>query len=523
MKRGSDGGSSPLYKFRFMADTDSSQDELDWNWNSQHTISTQSQPMELPASTQSSYSTYSFPDISIPASPPKFSSSRSSDESFESETEADKEISDWQNDISPESFIEESPNTGVDADPNTTLDALINTVGTAKAASAILDNEDLMEEIKKLVFSRAHSSMKESLKKSKLGEKKRDRHYLLSLTPRLLCEEFRDLSKHAFDLLVRGLLGLSNPEEIFDSHHLLNTVSLVYSTVAKTINRQATGYALLLTTAARDGGLREDSIQVFSACLVHPRTSQKFDKSVLSVGWDTNLVDSLQEERSHFEEQKKAEAKIEELLKEHSTNEAVDVAKDNLERLLDTAPPQLQMVWDNLNLRSNHRFHRLGDSYSDSNLDWMASMWIKDRICANHMMHDGVALKSPENLSIKDFVTSEKERDYIFIALVYFFSSRLVERHPILFNSIAKYIKESRPHQFQEAMNKKSEEFTGNLFTLSENSTEDLIKMMQEVQLNVHTYKDDLGHEYCHERKIVSGDNKTEKNMHYGILRLTMQ
>ena len=109
------------------------------------------------------------------------------------------------------------------------------------------------------------------------------------------------------------------------------------------------------------------------------------------------------------------------------------------------------------------------------------------------------------------------------MALVSFFSSRLVERHPNLFKSITNHIKESRPHQFQEAMNKKSEEFTGNLFTLSENSTEDLIKMMQEVQLNVHTYKDDRGQECCHERKIVSGDNKTEKNMHYAILRLTMQ
>ena len=42
--------------------------------------------------------------------------------------------------------------------------------------------------------------------------------------------------------------------------------------------------------------------------------------------------------------------------------------------------------------------------------------------------------------------------------------------------------------------------------------------MMAEVQLNVHTFVDNEGGDHCHEKKIVSGDNKTEKNMHYGIL-----
>ena len=45
--------------------------------------------------------------------------------------------------------------------------------------------------------------------------------------------------------------------------------------------------------------------------------------------------------------------------------------------------------------------------------------------------------------------------------------------------------------------------------------------MIIEVQLNVHTFVDNEGGDHCHEKKIVSGDNKTEKNMHYGILRLT--
>ena len=47
--------------------------------------------------------------------------------------------------------------------------------------------------------------------------------------------------------------------------------------------------------------------------------------------------------------------------------------------------------------------------------------------------------------------------------------------------------------------------------------------MMSDIQINVHTYTDGQGHEHCYEKKIVSGDNKTEKNMHYGILRIPMQ
>ena len=43
--------------------------------------------------------------------------------------------------------------------------------------------------------------------------------------------------------------------------------------------------------------------------------------------------------------------------------------------------------------------------------------------------------------------------------------------------------------------------------------------MMSEVQESVHTYVDEEGKTHCYERKIVSGDNKTEKNMHHGILR----
>ena len=402
------------------------------------------------------------------------------------------------------------------------LNNFVTSVGRTKAAKTILENEEIKSELAKLIFSEAHKSLKTSLKRSQLTTNKQDRKYLLSLTPRGLCEEFREIANPAFLLLVRGLLGVSEPEDIFESQYLLNVSSLIYSTVSKTINNKASGYALLLTTAARDGGLREDSLRLFSSILVHPRTSQKYDKSVLSAGWNTKMVECLKKEKDHFDEQLKAAANIEKLLHDDASAEAIAAAKDNLENLLDTAPAQTQLVWDNLNLRMKHRFERSGDDYSKSNLDWMGSLWVKDRINANHMDHrEGVALKDAENLSIKDFLPSENEKDYIFMALVNYFSYRLVQRHPSLFHSIAGCIKQSRPHQFQDAMDEKSEEYTGNLFTKSESRTEDLITMMAEVQLNVHTFVDKKGDEHCHEKKIVSGDNKTEKNMHYGILRLT--
>ena len=45
---------------------------------------------------------------------------------------------------------------------------------------------------------------------------------------------------------------------------------------------------------------------------------------------------------------------------------------------------------------------------------------------------------------------SDKEKDYIFIALIHYYSSRLVDRHLILFKSIVKSIKPNRPHIYSE-------------------------------------------------------------------------
>ena len=149
----------------------------------------------------------------------------------------------------------------------------------------------------------------------------------------------------------------------------------------------------------------------------------------------------------------------------------------------------------------------------------MASLWIKDRIDVSHLEYkEGSNVKDIDELRVEDFVPSQAELNYVFGSLVAYCSSRLVYRHPNAFKSLNSSVRRFKPHQYQQEMCEKSTEFTGNLFTKSESKIEDLLHMMSEIQLNVHTY-DDEGTARCHERKIVSGDNKTEKNMHHGILR----
>ena len=299
-------------------------------------------------------------------------------------------------DVSDE--LEPSPLPTCESTEQRLLSALndhIEAVGVSAAVSTLLENIDVKEEVSKAIFTASHKSLKSAIKsnKSKLTATKSDRNYLLTLTPKSLCEEFANNSKAAFDLVIQGLFGISSHKIIFESQYLLNCLTFIYSIVARVVNRNATGYALLLTTTARDGGLREDSLNLFS-CMVHPRTSQKYDKETLSQGWDMKLQESLKIEEDHFAAQKEVEIKIERLYQQEATFEAIAAAKAELETLKDTTPPQLQGVWDNLNLRTKHRFERVGDSYADSNLDWMASLWVKDRISANHMEHrPGVPLK----------------------------------------------------------------------------------------------------------------------------------
>ena len=410
---------------------------------------------------------------------------------------------------------EERPGIGAESAHETFKEALTEYIaanGVETAAKCILENTDLKNEIMKNIFNESHNSLKSKLKESKLCADKNSRNFLLTLTPRLLCLEFQSQSPHAFLLLVQGLLGISDPETIFDSQHLLNNICFLYSTISKTMNRKATGYALLMTTTARDGGLREDSIKLFPM-FVHPRTSQKYDREVLSKDWDKPLEETLLAEKEHF-------VKIHEAFRKKmlvDVDENMEEVDDELEQLLNTIPQQVHQVWDNLNLRTKHRFERGDDDYTKNNFDWMASLLIKDRINANHM-DGGAPLKTPQEIMIEDFVPSDTEKDYIFQSLVYYYAHRLVERYPLAFKAIKSSIKPNKSHQFEAEMAEKSQEFTGNLYTKSESNTEDLIGMMADIQDKyVHTFEDDDGTTRCYERKILSGDNKTEKNQTNGI------
>ena len=220
--------------------------------------------------------------------------------------------------------------------------------GLRHTADIVLGNKDLKKEIMRIIFQESHSSLKLSLKKSKLCADKKDRNFLLSLSPRSLCEEFQLNSSPAFLLLVHGMLGISDPDSVFTSQYLLNNIVFMYSTISKVINRKATSYALLMTSSARDGGMREDTLKLFSM-FVHPRTSQKYDREVLAKDWDQPLVSALQSEKEHFTKLHNALKRRTEIDK-NDTASAVEIEKE-IKHLLETVPPQLQQVWDNLNLR----------------------------------------------------------------------------------------------------------------------------------------------------------------------------
>ena len=64
----------------------------------------------------------------------------------------------------------------------------ISAVGVSAAVSTLLDNDEIRDEIFKVIFTASHTSLKSSLKanKSKLTASKKDRNYLLSLSPKNL-------------------------------------------------------------------------------------------------------------------------------------------------------------------------------------------------------------------------------------------------------------------------------------------------------------------------------------------------
>ena len=189
------------------------------------------------------------------------------------------------------------------------LDKYIEDIGINSLADKIFQHDDLRKALADRILKAAHKELKTSIKTSKL-KKENSREYLLSLTPTALCEEFRDNSPLAFSLLVKGLYGMSDETALFQSQKLLNATCLMYSIIAKCINKKAIGYALFLTTIARAGGLKEDSIKLLSAALVHPRTSQKYDRKVLSQDWDSNLKNCLQKEKDFFSAKREAELRV---------------------------------------------------------------------------------------------------------------------------------------------------------------------------------------------------------------------
>ena len=403
--------------------------------------------------------------------------------------------------------------------PKQSLEDLVEAKGLELTASTILANEDLTKEVLSQYYKSIHEKFKESLKSSVLSSKLKnlDRNYLLSLNPLDLVKEFQASADELFEFIARGCLGLKDLASVFESQHLLNLLSFLYGTIAKTVNHTASGYCLLMATAAKDGGLREDSMKLFP-CFVHPRTVQKHTK-VMAKGWNANLIDSLKKEKDHFEMISKARDFLDTVIKFDPDNEvARNIAERELEELVDTVPPQIHGTFDNLNLTKRSRYQR--DEHSSSTYDYVASILVKDRVNSNHMLHnEGQALKSAEELHINDFIPLSKEKDYIYRAMVHKFTHDLLKRHPKLFASISSGIKEYCEHQFFEQMTKKSEKFSGNLYMLSESKTEELLLILEDMQKFVHKYEDASGNVHCYSKKVFSGDQKTEKNSTYAILR----
>jgi hypothetical protein len=71
------------------------------------------------------------------------------------------------------------------------------------------------------------------------------------------------------------------------SRYLLNSI-FIYGSISKIINTNASGYALLMTSAVRDGGLREDSIKLFSWGLL-----PFFEKSPRAQGVNKDRLDGI--------------------------------------------------------------------------------------------------------------------------------------------------------------------------------------------------------------------------------------
>ena len=426
--------------------------------------------------------------------------------------------------VTPEKNLNNPPEIDGARDLKDQIEYLKISHGLDNFIEALLNNQEIKHLLMKKIVSSAHKQLKTSLGESILcsESKHKDRRYLFSLTPYKLCTEMHDKAKDAFQILIL-LLGVKDFDTLIENKHYINVVTSFYSLLSKSINRNATGYALLQTSMVRDGGLREDSIKLFPY-FVHPRTVQHFDVNTLAVDWNKEFMEALQIEKDYFHEVLALENEIENLKStQMSVDNAVCLNKiDELEKKRQAQPNQMDLIFDNCNLSTKPRYKRHDDDYSKFNFDWVASIWVKGRSYANHMdNHPGRPLKDPTSLVIGDFVPNPSEMNYIFTALVFYYEARLKQRFPKLFESINSHVREHRPHQLEETMKSKSKVFSGTFYPKSESSQEDMIMILDDIQ-SKYTPLYSVGYTdtvQCYEKKIISGDQKSEKNAHYAILR----
>ena len=240
---------------------------------------------------------------------------------------------------------------------------------------------------------------------------------------------------------------------------------------------------------------------------------------MIAANSDVPLTSKLEEEKNFTDELNGVMKALGELSIQNRDEERTSL-DTQLKRLNDSTPKMLTTVWDNINIRANHRFERITDTYEDLNFDYTTSMHMTERISVDHMSNAGKAFKLPEELTLEDFVPNSDEKELLFCSMVPMYSHALLQRYPELFKSLKSSIKDHHPHQFQTEMSMKSEEFTGQIFDKSENKTEDLISMIEEYQRKMNLIaKADNNQSRIAYRRQLTGDQKTEKNTHYAILR----
>ena len=342
---------------------------------------------------------------------------------------------------------------------------------------------------------------------------KKERDYLLKINPHDLCLEFKTYCPEAYHLLTNVMLGMQT-DMVLDSQHLKNNICLMFSILARLKNRTASGHALFTGMILRDGGLQEESLKLFpEAC--HPRTLAKYDH-VLAAHSEAPLKVKLDEEDTFNNKlamlMEEFQDKSREKTEEELTTLCSEIQKMNIE-----APAMLTTVWDNINIRADHRFERVNDRWEDNNYDYTTSMHMKPRINANHLDNAGKAFKQPQELKFEDFVPSNEEKELLFCSMIPLFSFALLQRYPELFKCLKSSIKDHHPHQYQKEMNQQTEEYTGQIYEKSENKTEDLVSMISDYQSKMSGKSEERDRILY--RRQLTGDQKTEKNTHYAILR----